>query len=113
MCQGFFSTRVLQQPANNPGYISPVNGVITEFGLAKSYGNIGLLAHNYLTGASFSKLTPGQEIRIVYGNGDVKYIVVEEFLHPHCSIAITQVNNTSHFKPVYTPKGYIRGDGYL
>ena len=69
---GLFAVKVLQQPDNNPGYVSPADGTITEFGLAKSYGNIGLLAHNYLTGASFSNLLPGQEIRIVYGNGEVE-----------------------------------------
>ena len=77
---GLFAVKVLQQPGNNPGYVSPVNDIITEFSLAKNYGNIGLLAHNYLTGASFSNLLSGQEIRIVYGNGDVEYFVVEKVL---------------------------------
>jgi hypothetical protein len=77
---GLFETRVVQQPDNDPGYISPISGTVTEFGLARRYGNIGFLAHNYLAGASFSKLSPRQEIRLVYGNGDVAYYVVEEVL---------------------------------
>jgi hypothetical protein len=77
---GLFASSVVPQPGNNPGYVSPISGTVTEFGLARRYGNIGLLAHNYLTGASFSKLSPGQEIRLVYGNGDVAYYVVEEVL---------------------------------
>jgi hypothetical protein len=77
---GQLAARVLGQPNDDPSYVSPVNGVITEFGLAKSHGNIGLLAHNYLAGASFSKLTPGQEIRIVYGDGQIEYFFVEEIL---------------------------------
>lgn len=77
---GYFASRVLQQPDNNPGYVSPINGILTEFGLAKSYGNIGFLAHNYLTGKSFANLAKGQEIRIVYGDSNVEYFVVEDVL---------------------------------
>jgi hypothetical protein len=78
--QGQLAARVLRQLNDDPGYVSPVNGVITEFGLAKNHGNIGLMAHNYLAGASFSKFTPGQEIRIVYGDGQIEYFFVEEIL---------------------------------
>lgn len=77
---GVFAAKVLQQPADNPGYVSPLNGAVTEFATPKSFGNIGLLAHNYLTGAEFSKLTLGQVIRIVYGDGKVESFVVKEIL---------------------------------
>ena len=77
---GLFASRVLQQPANDPGYVSPIDGILTEFGPVKKYGNVGLLAHNYLTGKSFASLAPGQEIRIVYGDGKVEYFAVDEIL---------------------------------
>ncbi len=60
---------IVQQPTNNPGYVSPVNNVVTQFGLAQQYGTVGLLAHNYLAGKSFSNLVTGQQIRIIYGDG--------------------------------------------
>jgi hypothetical protein len=74
------AAKVLQQPANRPDYVSPVNGVVTEFANSKSYGNIGLLAHNYLAGTNFSKITLGEEIRIIYGDGKVEYFIVKEIL---------------------------------
>jgi len=77
---GLFASNVLQQPSNNPAYVSPVNNVVTEFSAPKSYGSIGLLAHNYLSGAKFSKLAIGQEIKIVYGDGKVESYIVKEIL---------------------------------
>jgi hypothetical protein len=74
------AAKVLQQPANRPDYVSPVNGIVTEFANAKSYGNIGLLAHNYLAGANFSNINPGDEIWIVYGDGKVEIFIVKEIL---------------------------------
>lgn len=77
---GLFAAKILQQPTDNAAYVSPVSGVVTEYGKVKSTGNIGLLAHNYLTGSWFSKLSPGQEIRIVYGDGKVENFIVKEIL---------------------------------
>jgi hypothetical protein len=74
------AAKVLQQPANQASYVSPVNGIVTEFANAKTYGNIGLLAHNYLAGAHFSEIELGDEIRIVYGDGKVEYYIVKEIL---------------------------------
>jgi hypothetical protein len=69
---GTFAVRVVKQVANNPAYVSPINGTVTQFGLAMQQGTIGLLAHNYLTGAHFSKLALGQEIDIVDGDASVR-----------------------------------------
>ncbi len=63
---------VQQQPANQPFYISSQDGVATQFMSASKNNVIGLLAHNYAGGASFFNLAPGQEARIVYGDGQVK-----------------------------------------
>ncbi len=44
--------------------------------MASSYGSIGMLAHNYLAGASFASLGSGKEIDVIYGDGKVvKYTV--------------------------------------
>ena len=71
---------VVQQPTGNAGYVSNNDGEITQFNMASQFGNVGLLAHNHLSGDSFSKLTVGQEIRLVYGDGKVGYFVVTEIL---------------------------------
>ncbi len=71
---------VVQQPSNSAGYVSNNDGEITQFRMATQFGNVGLLAHNHLSGKSFSQLTVGQEIRLVYGDGHVEYFVVAEVL---------------------------------
>jgi hypothetical protein len=71
---------VIQQPASNAGYVSSSDGEITQFGIASQFGNVGLLAHNHLSGKSFSQLMPGQEVRLVYGNGKVEYYMISEVL---------------------------------
>ena len=67
-----FALRVVKQVADNPSYVSPINGTVTQFGTATQYGTLGFLAHNYLSGSYFSKLTLGQEIDIVNGDGTVR-----------------------------------------
>lgn len=64
------AVRVVQQ--SSASYVSSLSGTLTQFGMASQYGSIGLLAHNYLAGASFSKLTSGTEIYLVFGDGSIK-----------------------------------------
>lgn len=71
---------VVQQPVERPYFVSNRNGEATQFRMASQYGNIGLLAHNTLSGRSFSKLALGQEVRLVYGDGSVKYFVIKQIL---------------------------------
>ena len=71
---------ITQQPAASAGYVSSKEGELTQFGMAGQYGNVGLLAHNHLSGRLFSDLVPGQEVRLVYGDGRVEYFVVTEIL---------------------------------
>jgi hypothetical protein len=71
---------VVQQPSNNAGYVSNTDGEITQFGMATQFGNVGLLAHNHLSGKSFSTLATGQEVSLVYGDGKVETFVVTEVL---------------------------------
>ena len=61
---------VVQQ--SSASYVSTKSGTVTQFGLASQHGSIGLLAHNYLAGANFSKLSAGTEIVLVYGDGSTK-----------------------------------------
>jgi len=71
---------IVQQPQGEPNYVSTSNGELTLFSSASKYGNIGLLAHNYLSGKSFTNLSVGQEIHLVYEDGESEYFVVSEIL---------------------------------
>lgn len=71
---------VSQQPAGDPNYVSMTNGEATQFSAAAQLGNIGLLAHNTLSGRWFSELVEGQQVRLVYGDGKVEYFIVSEVL---------------------------------
>ena len=73
---GVLALRVAQQPAQNPGYVSTTFGYVTQFSLAAQYGTTGLLAHNYLSGALFFRLSPGDPVSIVLGDGTVKRYAV-------------------------------------
>jgi hypothetical protein len=71
--ENVLALRVVQQPRNNPAYVSTLNGVATQFLMAfQVAGNIGLLAHNFLAGALFFKLRTGDVVQIVYGDGSVE-----------------------------------------
>ena len=71
---------VVQQPADDAGYVSGRDDEATQFAMASHYGNIGLLAHNYLSGRLFSNLEVGEEVRLVYGDGRVEYFIITELL---------------------------------
>jgi hypothetical protein len=75
---GVMAYQVVEQPADNPGYVSRSAGAVTQFSMAARYQVIGLLAHNNLAGKSFSNLVAGQEIRIVYGDGRVVIYTVNK-----------------------------------
>ncbi len=77
---GVLAMPVVQQPTGHPGFVSQNDGEITQFYMATEVGNIGLLAHNYLSGASFLNLAPGQEVRLIYGDGTVEYFVIDQIL---------------------------------
>jgi hypothetical protein len=78
---GTLALKVIQQPANDPSFVNSAAATATQFGLAAQYGTIGLLAHNYLSGALFFGLGPGQEVDIVYGDGSLTRYQVLELRH--------------------------------
>jgi hypothetical protein len=71
---------IVQQPEDHPYYVSNHDGEATEFSLAAQYGNIGLLAHNTLSGRFFSQLSVGQTVSLVYGDGRVEKFVITKLL---------------------------------
>lgn len=66
--QGVLQLPIVQQPSEDPIYVSNKPGVVTQYRSAAINGITGLLAHNYLSGELFDLLVVGQEVRIVYGN---------------------------------------------
>lgn len=66
---GAFAAPVVQQPYNNPVYVSTQEDHLTQFRTAERAGSIGLLAHNYLLGKDFFKLEVGARLHVVYSNG--------------------------------------------
>jgi len=75
---GQFAFRVIQQPAENPAFVSTLPDTLTEFRMAGYYNTIGLLGHDYLAGRSFLNLKIGQEVILVSGNGTTKYFKVND-----------------------------------
>jgi hypothetical protein len=71
---------IVQQPTGDAGYVSGRDDEATQFELASQYGNVGLLAHNYLSGRFFEHLEVGEEVRLVYGDGKVEYFIITEVL---------------------------------
>jgi hypothetical protein len=84
-----FAQKVVQQPADDAAYVSPFNNQITDFAMVSNMtGNIGFLAHNYLSGELFFDLVPGDVIHVVYGDGSVNDFSVDRLesyqaLSPH------------------------------
>jgi hypothetical protein len=71
---------IVQQPADNPYYVSDREGEVTQFSMVSQYGNLGLLAHNTLSGRHFSRLATGQEVLLLYEDGKTEHFVVIEIL---------------------------------
>jgi hypothetical protein len=67
-----FTLRVIQQPSGKPGFVSPIDGVATQFSMATSNHVTGMLAHNFASGRFFFDLAQGNIIDVVYGDGTVK-----------------------------------------
>lgn len=77
--EGLIAFPVVQQPYGNPGFVSGTDAVVTQFSIATEVGNVGLLAHNHLAGATFSQLKQGDTIILIYGDGHTQGFVVEGF----------------------------------
>ena len=101
---------VVQQPANSPEYVSPMGNLITEFGLPKKYGNVGLLAHNYLAGDSFDELSIGQKIYLFYEDGHADRLTVRKVFHFR---ALEPDNTQSQFEDLDTGEILTAGDVFV
>jgi hypothetical protein len=93
------AVRVVQQPDDNAGFVSAINGVVTQFKLAEKFGTIGLLAHNFASGSLFSKIKQADMVMAIYGDGKVaqyKVTTIYQFQ------ALTPESATSNFSDLST-----------
>jgi hypothetical protein len=70
---GNFAYKIVQQPSDNPAFVSTQPNTVTQFRMAGSFRTIGLLGHDYLAGGSFFNLKKNQDIILVNGNGSTRY----------------------------------------
>lgn len=91
--QGVMAYEIKGQPSGYPGYVSSEANTITQFRMASEFGNIGLLAHNYLAGADFSALKTGDVITLVYGDGHTQNFYVEEVLQYQATSPLSPYSN--------------------
>jgi hypothetical protein len=96
---GRMSLWVVQQPWGKNGYISPTSNVATQFRFASRNNSIGMLAHSFAAGATFSKLKLGDLISVIYGDGSIKKFKVEEI---HRYQALDPDNMNSSFTDMET-----------
>jgi hypothetical protein len=68
---GFLALPVVQQPGGDSGYVSRKAETATQFQLAARNNVIGLLAHNYLSGNDFFRLSEGLQVMVVRGDGSI------------------------------------------
>jgi hypothetical protein len=117
---GSFALPVVQQPSSNPGFVSTVPEVVTQFGLATDYGTIGFLAHNTLSGAQFFDLEVGQTVVLVYGDGSVTTFIIRDRLSyqalspnsPYSKFIdlngkANEISSTDLFNQIYTENGQL------
>jgi len=67
--EGIRYLRIEDQPSGRAGFVSPRENVLTSFQLASRYGNVGLIAHNYLAGKHFFDLKLGDKVHLMDGTG--------------------------------------------
>lgn len=88
-----------QQPYGNPGFVSTIDSVVTQFSIATEVGNVGLLAHNHLAGRSFSEIKQGDQIILVYGDGHTEIFLVADVQEYQ---ALSPLSPYSQFKDLET-----------
>lgn len=90
-----FAFPVIQQPENDPAFVSSAPDVVTQFQLASDFGTTGFLAHNTLSGARFGDLRSGQKIFLIMGDGSIQTYMVTAI---HRYQALTPTSPYSRFR---------------
>ncbi len=64
--------KVVSYPAGNPLSVTALPGYVTQSCGIEHCPSVGLLAHNFLAGALFSRLSPNEEVTLIYGDGSAQ-----------------------------------------
>jgi hypothetical protein len=72
--------------------------------MAIPFGVIGLLAHDNLAGVNFPNLHPGQEVKIIYGDGKVSLYTVSSINQYQAIDSHSTLSNFAHLNSgtIYT-----------
>lgn len=93
--QDIFSYPVIQQPSDQPAYVSTNADLVTQFSSASSFGSLGFLAHNNLAGSRFSEIENGDLISVVFGDGHfIQY-------------QVTQIRSLKALEPTSTSSSFL------
>jgi len=93
--QDIFSYPVIQQPSDQPAYVSTNADLVTQFSSASSFGSLGFLAHNNLAGSRFSEIENGDLISVVFGDGHfIQY-------------QVTQIRSLQALEPTSTSSSFL------
>jgi hypothetical protein len=101
---GLFALRVVEQPPGDENFVSADGDVLTRYGKPGQFGVTAILAHNYLSGRTFFQIKPGQEIVLVYGNGQTASYRVSGIEHYQ---AISPHDVRSDFRDLNGPGGQV------
>ena len=86
---------VIQQPSDQPAYVSTNADLVTQFSSASSFGSLGFLAHNNLAGSRFSEIENGDLISVVFGDGHfIQY-------------QVTQIRSLQALEPTSTSSSFL------
>jgi hypothetical protein len=69
---GVLALRVVQQAPGNANQVNLAPGTTTQYQAAAAWGVTGLLADDAASGTRFYALVIGQEVRLVFGDGNVR-----------------------------------------
>jgi len=97
--ENVLALNVVQQPTNNPSFVSTDENAATQFSMAARQGVTGLLAHNVFAGAKFYNLVAGQKVVVIFGDGTTQRYTVTG---SHRYQALDPYSATSNFKDLET-----------
>ncbi len=66
------AVKVVPYPSGNPLSVTALPGYVTLSCGIEQCPSIGFLAHNFLAGALFSRMSPNQEVALVHGDGSTE-----------------------------------------
>ena len=97
-----FSLPVVQQPGQDAAWVNDTYGQVTQFGLASTWGSVGILAHNTRDGILFNNIAYGDSVFVTYADGRTEQYQITEIKKYQ---ARTPSNPYSDFLDLGDPSG--------